>query len=110
MIDPKDTLRICGDATPGPWHTAMAAYDSDDPEYFELSAVESTETGDLVIEYCNQDDADLIAHAREALPEYAAWVNDVCQNLQGILCERDDGAPTERNLKLAELLARVKCE
>lgn len=113
-IRPGETLRICGAATAGPWHTAIAAADCEEPGYDETSAVEDP-SGCCVVTQCDENNADLIAHAREALPEYARWVSDAVAALTAahkiIKDEWGDSILVEEELAaITELLGRVEHE
>lgn len=106
MINPRETLRICGDATPGPWHRVF----TDDSNHMSSVYVGTTDRGDrhdnvtgfdgsrddeIVAATLYQlnpgidhesgkwdENAALIVHAREALPVYAAWVKDALPFLE----------------------------
>ncbi len=77
MIDPKETLRICGE---------YAA---------EVADVPNLETRFDV-------------YAREALPEYAAWVQDAMAALEDCLLPVETENFDDLAVKIKELLARVK--
>lgn len=139
MINPRETLRICGDATPGPWHRVF----TDDSNHMSSVYVGTTDRGDrhdnvtgfdgsrddeIVAATLYQlnpgidhesgkwdENAALIVHAREALPVYAAWVMDVVPLMEGcrkmIADEWGSSTLVEELLQwVAELLARVKHE
>lgn len=98
-IDPKETKRICDSATAGPWTVDI---ETEGDEIVGESPIQCTVHGLNRSFWCEDwadvsqwkqscADAEFAAHAREALPLYAEWVEKAIPYIQFCIeeCQRE---------------------